>query len=299
MPRIHTSTFNVRFYECDAYGHVNNTNYLRYMQEAALDASAAAGYDAKRYDEMQRSWHIHATDIEYLRPAKYGDVIAVKTWVMDARRVTSRRAYELHNVTTGEVAAKATTDWAFLDTVNGKPAVIPGEMIHALIGDSPELTSTREKFPAAPPPPPGAYRLRKRVQWREIDSAHHVNNAIYAEWAEEGGMACISHYKWPASRMAAQNIGIFYKRMWIEYQQAAKLDDDVEIVAWLSDIKRASGMRHFHILRVVDDAMLARITVQGVCANIQTGMPTRWPQELMEDFGPNIADPFPSPSGKG
>ena len=34
-PLITTCAFPVRFYECDAYGHVNNTHYLRYMQEAA------------------------------------------------------------------------------------------------------------------------------------------------------------------------------------------------------------------------------------------------------------------------
>jgi len=49
MPLIHERAFRVRHYECDAYGHVNHANYLRYMQEAALDASAAAGYDIDWY----------------------------------------------------------------------------------------------------------------------------------------------------------------------------------------------------------------------------------------------------------
>ena len=290
MPLTHTSTFKVRFYECDAYGHVNNTNYLRYMQEAAFDASAAAGYDAQRYADMGRSWHIHATDIEYLRPAKYDDVIDVKTWIVDARRVTSRRAYELRNVTTGDLLAKATSDWAYLDTATGKPAAIPADMLQALFGVArADEQLTREKYPVAPPPPVGAYRLRKRVQWREIDSAKHANNAIYAEWAEEGGMVCIAHHKWSAARMAAQGIGIFYKRMWIEYQQSAKLDDEIEITAWLSDVKRASGMRHFTITRISDSVLLARFNILGVCANINTGMPTRWPQALLQDFAPNIA----------
>ena len=125
MPLTHTSTFKIRFYECDAYGHVNNTNYLRYMQEAAFEASAAAGYDAQRYEDMQRAWYIHATDIEYLRPLKYGDSVEVKTWIHDFRRVTSRRAYELRSVQTGELVAKAMTDWAFLDNLTEKPTPIP------------------------------------------------------------------------------------------------------------------------------------------------------------------------------
>ena len=38
----HIITFRVRYSECDSLGHVNNTHYLRYMQETAFDASAAA-----------------------------------------------------------------------------------------------------------------------------------------------------------------------------------------------------------------------------------------------------------------
>ena len=53
MPLTHTRTFRVRYYECDANGHLTSANYLRYMQETAFDASTAAGYGIDRYDRMQ------------------------------------------------------------------------------------------------------------------------------------------------------------------------------------------------------------------------------------------------------
>ena len=37
MPLTHVRSFRVRHYECDAFGHLNNTNYVRYMQETAFD----------------------------------------------------------------------------------------------------------------------------------------------------------------------------------------------------------------------------------------------------------------------
>ena len=67
------------------------------MQEAAFDASAAASYDFRRYREMGRAWLVRETDIIYLRPLAYGDSVVVKTWVLDFRRVRSRRAYELRD----------------------------------------------------------------------------------------------------------------------------------------------------------------------------------------------------------
>ena len=63
MPLVHTRNFRVRHYECDAYGHLNNANYLRYMQEAAFDASAAAGYGMLRYE----------ADRAPVAGARYGD----------------------------------------------------------------------------------------------------------------------------------------------------------------------------------------------------------------------------------
>jgi acyl-CoA thioester hydrolase len=290
MPATNTSVFKVRYYECDLYGHVNNTNYLRYIQEAAFEASAAVGFGVDRYAGMQRSWHIHATDMEYLRPLKYGDTVEVKTWVADFRKVTSRRMYELRAQETGELVARAATDWAFIDTTTGKPAVIPQEFATAFFPEGvPSDPPAREKYPTAPPPPAGAYRMKKPVQWRELDSAGHVNNAIYAEWGEDCGMNCVAHFQWPATRMMQHNMGIFYRRMWLEYLQPALPNDEVEIVAWLSDLKRVSAMRHFAVHRVSDGALLCRINILAVIANTQTGMPMRIPQEMLNDFAPNIA----------
>src|SRR4029453_13245418 len=124
MPLIHERTFRVRYGECDALGHVNNAHYLRYMQETAFDASAAAGYGMDRHDEMKRLWLARQTEIEYLRPLRYGGSVTVKTWVADFRRVTSRRDYELRLAGSGELVARAYTDWVFMDSETGKLAVI-------------------------------------------------------------------------------------------------------------------------------------------------------------------------------
>ncbi|HZY44476.1 MAG TPA: acyl-CoA thioesterase [Anaerolineae bacterium] len=48
MPLTHIGKFKVRYTECDQNGHVNNANYLRYMQEAAFDASTSAANNFDR-----------------------------------------------------------------------------------------------------------------------------------------------------------------------------------------------------------------------------------------------------------
>ena len=154
MAHTYTRKFRVRHYECDALGHLNNVNYVRYMQETAFDASTAAGFDGAAYEELGCYWLIRETDIEYLKPSQYGDTLEIKTWVIDVHRVRSRRAYEIRNHENNELVANASTDWVFLERDSNRPVRIPDEFRSAFFpDDAPDAFPKREKFPPLPPQP--------------------------------------------------------------------------------------------------------------------------------------------------
>ncbi len=291
MPLIHERTFQVRHYECDAYGHVNHANFLRYMQETAFDASAAAGYDFARYDKMRRTWTIRETVITYLRPLVYGEAVTVKTWVADFRRVRSRRAYELRQAETGEIVAQGHTDWVFLDADNRRPVTVPDELRRTFFPEGvPADRLAWERFPKAPPQPQGTFRTRRAVEWRHIDPNQHVNNAMYMAYIEDCGVQVAAAFDWPMTRMMAAGFGIVARRYRIEYKQAAVMDDELEVATWISDVKRATAVRHYTITRVADKALLARAHVLWVWINLKNGRPIRIPADFLAAFGPNIAD---------
>ena len=290
MPLTHTRTFRVRHYECDAYGHVNNANYLRYMQEAAFDASAAAGYGLARYTAMKRLWLVRETDIEYLRPLVYGDSLTVKTWVADFRRVRSRRAYEIYKDGSDELIAKAHTDWVFINADTGKPATVPPELIAAFFPDgAPPPAPQRERFPDAPPPPAGVFTVRRRVAWEDIGPEGHVNNAVYVSYAEDSIVKAAADNGWPMPRISAEGLGIVSRRHQIEYRESAVLDDELEIATWISNVKRSSAIRHYVITRLRDNTLLARLHTTWVGVDIATGRPIRIPENFLADFASNIS----------
>jgi acyl-CoA thioester hydrolase len=229
MTAVHESLFRIRHYECDAYSHVNNANYLRYMQEAAMRASAAVGWDVARYTAIGQHWLVHDTTIEYLAPLRYGDTVRVKTWVLDFQRVRSRRAYELYEAGSGQLCARATTEWVYLDTQTGRPARIPAAMIaHFLpVGASPAVPRT--PFPVQPPPPPGVFSMQRKVMWQEVDSANHVNNAVYLAYLSDCGFEVAEAYGWSGARMQAAGFGILVRRYRVEYVQPAVLGDHLEV----------------------------------------------------------------------
>jgi acyl-CoA thioester hydrolase len=290
MPLTHTRTFRVRHYECDAYGHVNHANYLRYMQEAAFDASAAAGYDLVRYDEIDRYWLIRETEIEYLHPLRYGDSVQVKTYVADFRRVRSRRAYELSLAGSGKPVARAYTDWVFLNQTTLRPTIIPEEMKSAFFPEGvPDSMPSRERFPEPPPPPPGAFRHRRRAEWRDLDQAGHVNNAVYLNYIEDCGLQMAAAYGWPLARMSAEGFAIVACYHRIEYKQPALLDDELEVSTWISGVKDTTAIRHSTVTRANDNALLMRSRTIHVWIDLESGKPTPIPGVFLADLTPNLA----------
>jgi acyl-CoA thioester hydrolase len=294
MPLIHTRAFRVRYHECDAYGHVNNVNYLRYMQEAAFDASASAGYDFGRYAAMNRWWLVRQTEVEYRQPARYGDTIEVATWVMDFQRVRSRRRYELRSARSGQMVATGVTDWVFADATTGRPVPVPEEMVAAFFpegysGEPPP----RQRFPSPPSAPPGLFRARRRVAWSDIDSAQRVNNTTYMTYVEDCGMRVLAAHGWSVPRMSAEGFGMVLRRHLIEHLQAAVLDDELEISTWVTEVRRASATRHYAITRLSDGALVARVNTEAAWVDLATGRPIRIPERFLADFASNTSAAAP------
>ena len=156
------------------------------MQQAAIEASADAGYTIDRYDQMGVFWLARKTIVEYGRPARYGDTLEAQTWVSDFRRVQSNREYLITHQKTGEPVVRAQTNWAFLDKETLKPVRISAEMAHVFEpNDQQAIRYPQPGQGERPTGLPRRYHSRRRVQHYELDPARHVNNAIYLQWAEQ------------------------------------------------------------------------------------------------------------------
>ncbi len=296
---IFKRTFRVRTYECDSYGHVNNANYLRYMQEAATEASAAIGWGETRLRQSGHLWIVRETDLEYLAPMKYGDTCEITTWVGDFRRVRSVRFYELRNQR-GEMVARASTDWVYINLATGQPASIPLDMIAAFappdlaavadVTDTLQLSTPRKKFPPAPPPPLGMFTQRRTAEWRDVDQAGHINNATYLNYMEEVGIQAAKAVGWSINRMRAEGFAIVARRVQIEYRLQAVLGEELTISTFLSDVRRANATRHYIIARADDGALVAQARGVFMSVSPTTNQIVRMPREMLDDFASSISE---------
>ena len=128
----HEYEFDVPPRAIDENDHVNNVEYVRWMQEAAVRHFESVGGNPLMA-AAGATWVVRSHHVEYLRPALRGQRIRVRTWVEDFRRVMSRRRYEFVRAGDGTVLAKGVTEWVFVDAQTSRPKSIPAE-IQALFG---------------------------------------------------------------------------------------------------------------------------------------------------------------------
>jgi acyl-CoA thioester hydrolase len=122
----------------DRNRHVNNVAYVQWMQDAAIQHSAATGC-TRMTEAIGATWVARMHRIEYLSPAFAGEAVTVLTWVADFRRVRSLRRYKFIRAADQRFLAQGETDWVLVDVATGRPRGIPSEMakLFELVPDAP------------------------------------------------------------------------------------------------------------------------------------------------------------------
>lgn len=127
MATIYSKTFRVTEASIDALGHVNNKEYLRWMEEVAIEHSAERGWTQERYLEEKHVWVAREHWIEYLRPALLGDELTVYTWIAAVNGPVSLRRYAV--VKAGKIVTRAATEWAHIDFTTKRVCPLTEQML--------------------------------------------------------------------------------------------------------------------------------------------------------------------------
>jgi acyl-CoA thioester hydrolase len=111
--------------DIDQQNHVNNTVYVRWIQEIATEHwNATAPVPAR--DEI--GWVVLRHEIDYKSPLCLGDQIVLRTWVGKATRVTFERFVEILRQNDRKLMASARTLWVPINPETAKPIRVPPEV---------------------------------------------------------------------------------------------------------------------------------------------------------------------------
>lgn len=114
--------------DIDALNHANNVCYVHWMQEVAVNHSAALGWPTERYTQFGAGWVVRRHTIDYLNQAHLGDRILAETWIAEMKNVSSVRRYRFTRISDQKLVATAETRWGFVSLRTGRPTRVPPEM---------------------------------------------------------------------------------------------------------------------------------------------------------------------------
>ncbi len=121
---IFTYDFIVQKGAIDFNAHVNNTMYVKWMQDVAQMHSSTVGDTQEIQKEQGFMWIIKSHNIEYFHPAYENDKIFIKTWSEKYKKSASIRKYEFTNEN-GDILVKAQTLFVCLNASTLRPIKIP------------------------------------------------------------------------------------------------------------------------------------------------------------------------------
>ena len=111
--------------DIDEQSHVNNTVYLRWIQDVAIAHWKSL---ASAQSQAAIGWIVLRHEIDYKLPASFGDEIVLRTWVGQASRLKFERFTEVRRRIDNQLLSQARTLWVPIDVRTGKPTRVSAEL---------------------------------------------------------------------------------------------------------------------------------------------------------------------------
>ena len=128
--REHRFPVRVFFEDTDLSGVVYHANYLRYMERGRTEFFRMAGISRARLeDEEPTAWTLRRVAVEFFRPARLDDQIAVHSVLTE---VTGARIKVLQRVRCGQTLLVEGRIEACVTTLTGKPRRLPKNVLETL-----------------------------------------------------------------------------------------------------------------------------------------------------------------------
>ena len=114
--------------DMDAFGHVNNVMYYRYIENARI-----AYFDQLNVFGQDVLTVVASSQCKYLKPAFYPDVLHIGARVEEIRNSAMRMRYVLYSSQQQQIVADGDAVIVFLDKVEMKKTLIPSMLRQSIL----------------------------------------------------------------------------------------------------------------------------------------------------------------------
>jgi acyl-CoA thioester hydrolase len=123
---IAESTFYVRYAETDAMGVVHHGSYVVYFEEGRSSYARQRGSDYANFERTGYYLIVSELNVRYLKPAYYGQLLAVHCWIDELKSRGLTFSYEISRVEDNNIIVTGSTRHICI-THDGQIARLPEE----------------------------------------------------------------------------------------------------------------------------------------------------------------------------
>ncbi|MBS2033673.1 acyl-CoA thioesterase [bacterium] len=119
--------------EQDKLGHVNNTVYFRYFENARIAQFARLGLGLPEPGQVGEGPILASTTCDFLKPLQFPDRVRTEIGISRLGRSSFIQQYRIFSLTQQDYVAKGTSVSVYYDYAAGKSAPIPDRLRQAII----------------------------------------------------------------------------------------------------------------------------------------------------------------------
>jgi len=120
----HEITFRVRYGETDQMGYVYYGNYAQYFEMGRVEWLRNLGTSYKRMEASGIMLPVLNLNVDYIKPAKYDDLLTLKTTLIKKPSVRIEFEFKLYDESK-ELLTEGFTSLVFIDMNKNKPTRAP------------------------------------------------------------------------------------------------------------------------------------------------------------------------------
>ena len=119
-----STSVRVRYGETDQMGFCYYGNYAQFLEVARVEALRTCGFSYKELEEQGVLLPVRSYSIKYLSPAKYDDVLTIKTTITKLEGTRIEFSYVIQN-SEDVLIATADTELVFVSANSLRPIPMP------------------------------------------------------------------------------------------------------------------------------------------------------------------------------
>lgn len=120
MSQVFEQAMTVNTEHLDVLGHVNNVNYIAWIQDIALAHTTALGLGLDQYLAMNHAMVASEHHVKYRKACLADDQLILRTWLGELSPFSSVRHYLFYRPKDRAIVFQAHTIWVCVEISTGK-----------------------------------------------------------------------------------------------------------------------------------------------------------------------------------